>query len=981
LSVTLVFGWRTGANGEVFGSRSGGLRFSKLTIAQHIFRFRPLIISRTMRMYLKRALQWVLAIVLIQVVVYFWAVNRKGNQQKQLKQPRRTQVEPHPYVQSTRNRTDGTCSYDTCPKIEKGVLNVHLVPHSHIDVGWLKSVDEYYTGEGDGDHGNTLYAGCVRCILNNTLQELVKNPSRTFIFAEMKYFSRFWHEASMAEKNTIRQLIKERRLEIVNGGWVMSDAGVTVYNDIIDQHTLGFDFIRETLGPCAQTRTGWHVDQFGHSSEHASIFAQMGYDSLFIGRISDSDKEKKKLARELEMVWLTSDKNLGERSALFTHVTYDGYYAPHGYVLENLNENAFVSERFILFELRNKLISSQAAAFKTRHLLVPMGSDFGYRRPDLWFKNMDEAIAQVYYPHSLNVGRKRKDVNLIYSTPSCYAYYVNEDMKAPALFPTKKDDFLPYVTDVVWSGFYTTRGGFKRHIWTAGQILQSCKQLSIFSALPGTFKRINVLRECIFFFSILMKKIKLLEYRYSQYFILLKNCPTMLIPFSPLLFCLNSCYCANKTECLESKKINYKNKTTIVSSKVVLLFYTHVKQLLNLTFDQTGLLVSMTNKASGVQVSISQDFAAYEPNMAERNEGAYVFVPGTEPAQPVRSNKPVDIKVIKGDLVQEVHQTFTKSVTQVVRLYSTSKFAEFHWTVGKLTIRHSSGIDIVSVFSSSVSNGELFYTDSNGREMIERRYDWEMSPSYKISGNYFPVTSRMFIKDDAKNIQLTLLPDRPQGGSSLQQGSMELMVHRRSVTDDGLGMQEPLNDVGSDNEGIIYTGKHYLYLDTIENSGLPVRRKAWETQLEPTVMFTEVKRDKEINNSLAQVSFLNPGVMPDNVHLLTLDHIVESDSTLLLIRLEHALEKEKSNGNSQEAVVELEKLFTPFDIVSVEETTLGGNFNPKEVERLEWVSEKVVAPKFVGFPDFQSQMEPPFRVTLSSMAIRTFRIKIIYNKD
>ena len=67
------------------------------------------------------------------------------------------------------------------------------------------------------------------------------------------------------------------QLEIVNGGWVMSDAGITVYNDIIDQHTLGFDFIRETLGPCAQTRTGWHVDQFGHSSEHASIFAQVRY--------------------------------------------------------------------------------------------------------------------------------------------------------------------------------------------------------------------------------------------------------------------------------------------------------------------------------------------------------------------------------------------------------------------------------------------------------------------------------------------------------------------------------------------------------------------------------------------------------------------------------------------------------------------------------------------------------------------------------
>lgn len=39
--------------------------------------------------------------------------------------------------------------YDVGAGVVDGKLNVHLVAHSHDDVGWLKTVDQYYVGSNN----------------------------------------------------------------------------------------------------------------------------------------------------------------------------------------------------------------------------------------------------------------------------------------------------------------------------------------------------------------------------------------------------------------------------------------------------------------------------------------------------------------------------------------------------------------------------------------------------------------------------------------------------------------------------------------------------------------------------------------------------------------------------------------------------------------------------------------------------------------
>ena len=58
-------------------------------------------------------------------------------------------------------------------------------------------------------------------------------------------------------------------------------------------------FFRE----CGRPRIAWQIDPFGHSREQANLFAEMGFDGLFFGRLDYADKEKRLKEKTMEMVW------------------------------------------------------------------------------------------------------------------------------------------------------------------------------------------------------------------------------------------------------------------------------------------------------------------------------------------------------------------------------------------------------------------------------------------------------------------------------------------------------------------------------------------------------------------------------------------------------------------------------------------------------------------------------------------------------
>ncbi|XP_019849873.1 PREDICTED: lysosomal alpha-mannosidase-like, partial [Amphimedon queenslandica] len=337
------------------------------------------------------------------------------------------------------------------------VLNVHLVPHTHDDVGWLKTVDEYYYGAND-----SIQHAAVKYILDSVMDELGKNEDRKFIYVEIAFFTRWWNEQTDDIKQKVHDFVNNGQLEFINGGWCMNDEASTHYNGIVDQMSLGLRFLSNTFG--VRPSVGWHIDPFGHSSFQATAFSLMGFDGFFLGRIDYADKALRLNTTEMELIWEGSAGSLGSIADIFTGVLYNNYAAPHGFCFDAVCTDPPIMDDKRLFgdnviERVNRFVNvsmTQAKHYKTNNIMMTMGEDFMYENAHEWYDNLDKLIK---YVNTMSNG----SINVMYSTPSIYLKYLNEEKNV--MWSTKSDDFFPYADSPwdYWTGYFTSRPAIKRY--------------------------------------------------------------------------------------------------------------------------------------------------------------------------------------------------------------------------------------------------------------------------------------------------------------------------------------------------------------------------------------------------------------------------------------------------------------------------------------------------------------------------------------
>ncbi|XP_047423150.1 epididymis-specific alpha-mannosidase [Sciurus carolinensis] len=345
-----------------------------------------------------------------------------------------------------------------------GPIQVFVVPHSHMDVGWVYTVQE----------SMLAYAANV---YTSVVAELIRRPQRRFIAVEQEFFRLWWDSiASEEQKRQVHQLLNTGRLEFVLGGQVMHDEAVTHLDDQILQLTEGHGFLYETFG--IRPQFSWHVDPFGASATTPTLFALAGFNAHLISRIDYDLKDAMQEAQGLQFVWRGS-KSLSAQQQIFTHImdqfgyctpshlsfsSRSGFYwngvavfpePPPDGVYPNMSEPVTPANIDLYAKELVANVKQRAAWFRTPYVLWPWGCDKQFFNASVQFSNMDPLLDHI---NSLS---QELGVSVQYATLSDYFRTLHAlNISWPVY---NHHDFLPYSSEpsATWTGFYTSRSVLK----------------------------------------------------------------------------------------------------------------------------------------------------------------------------------------------------------------------------------------------------------------------------------------------------------------------------------------------------------------------------------------------------------------------------------------------------------------------------------------------------------------------------------------
>ena len=360
------------------------------------------------------------------------------------------------------------------------VINLHIIPHSHTDAGWIEPIDWYYDN-------------WVHNIFDNIVEEMYSNTEITFVWADTNYLHQ-WYESQKTEmQNRFQTIVKRGQLEFVGGGWVQNDESLSDLKSIINQMNFGLQYLHERFN--ATPTVGWQIDPFGYNHFMPSIFKELGYKYQVINRVGDMRKEEFKKSANLDF-WLEPAMLGQSQSRILTHIL-PRHYEPMNY--DNMiglipsmqaSEDKKIEFTRVFYET---YLEEQVNGFRTEEFMLLMGKDFGFsnQKGVLSMINDMNAIITEYSHQAVGI-----QINSKFSLPSKYFQkienspklsdssmdFLNYDERLIYLHPNQEFDKIDY-----WVGYYFTRPHLKKRINEAFNSFRSLESLITYTKHLGRF--------------------------------------------------------------------------------------------------------------------------------------------------------------------------------------------------------------------------------------------------------------------------------------------------------------------------------------------------------------------------------------------------------------------------------------------------------------------------------------------------------------
>ncbi|XP_075234989.1 alpha-mannosidase 2-like, partial [Lycorma delicatula] len=216
------------------------------------------------------------------------------------------------------------------------------------------------------------------------------------------------------------------------------------------------------------------------------------------------------------------------------------------------------------------------------------------------------------------------------------------------------------------------------------------------------------------------------------------------------------------------------------------------RELLLLIDGKNGFLKSIHNKLTDTKLHCEQYYKVYKSK--RHKSGAYLFKPESSEQLNFNFKHEKFMVMVMGKITTEFIMIYDNSFRNVITIYNTngplSKVIHVENYVDLRKPPFKLNVELCIRLKTNIDNGNppLFYTDSNGYQMIKR----VVVPTLGIESNYYPITTSIYIED--RKQRFTVLTKQSHGATSNCKGSIEIMLDRRMQDDDNKGMGEGVLD-------------------------------------------------------------------------------------------------------------------------------------------------------------------------------------------